>query len=448
LAVRTAETGASGTVHQWWSDPTGSLGTATLDTASATPTWLLGDYQGTITATATGAGLTGGGALDPFGQSTAPTTGDYTANPLRYQGQYLDSVTGLYDTRARDYDPSSGRFTTPDTQSAAPGSVFFDTYAYGYNRPTSTTDPSGRCPWCIGALVGAVAGGIYGGISCATDWHGWGNCAQKVGTDALIGGIAGGTLGYVAPEAVTFFAPDVLAESAGTSVTGTFLAQSTLVGAADYLATDWANTTFDGGTYTNAQATSDLFTGAVGGLAGPLTGAVASQLFDSAAAIAARWVARNDPGPEPAPATIACSDANAPAGGTGNGDPIPTGGAASSSGHSIWDDITATQPDYPGSALPKSFELTAGDTKVWVHGNATEHMAEYLSGMAARGASRTQVDMATQAQLSSLQAAVAEAGRGGLVYDRILNVGGWELKFGAARSEGQLPALIHALYTG
>ncbi|MEV6328658.1 RHS repeat-associated core domain-containing protein [Streptomyces sp. NPDC051909] len=114
----------------------------------------------------------------------------------------------------------------------------------------------------------------------------------------------------------------------------------------------------------------------------------------------------------------------------------------------VWDGIKATQPNYPGSDLPRSFELGAGDTRVWVHGNASEHMAEYLSGMAQRGATKAQIDMATQAQLLSLQAAVAEAGRGGLPFDKMVNVGGWELKFGAPRSPGQLPVLFHAMPAG
>ncbi|MEV5510021.1 hypothetical protein AB0L16_26905, partial [Streptomyces orinoci] len=111
----------------------------------------------------------------------------------------------------------------------------------------------------------------------------------------------------------------------------------------------------------------------------------------------------------------------------------------------VWDGIKATQPTYPGTKLPRSFELTAGDTQVWVHGNASEHIAEYLSGMAKRGAGQFELDMATQVQLTNLQTAVEKAGRGGLPFDKMVVVDGWELKFGAPRSPGQLPALIHAL---
>lgn len=44
----------------------------------------------------------------------------------------------------------------------------------------------------------------------------------------------------------------------------------------------------------------------------------------------------------------------------------------------VWDSIKATQPPYPSSVIPKSFELSLlSGPKIWVHGNATEHMAEY-----------------------------------------------------------------------
>ncbi|MFI7523948.1 polymorphic toxin-type HINT domain-containing protein [Micromonospora globbae] len=118
-------------------------------------------------------------------------------------------------------------------------------------------------------------------------------------------------------------------------------------------------------------------------------------------------------------------------------------------GGTVWDDIKGTQPEIPGTGgLPKSFELAAGDTKVWVHGNASKHIAEYAENMTGRGASPEMVGLGTQQNLRSLQAAVGEAGRGGLTYDKLLNVGGWELKFGAPRQAGMLPALVHARMVG
>jgi RHS repeat-associated protein len=111
----------------------------------------------------------------------------------------------------------------------------------------------------------------------------------------------------------------------------------------------------------------------------------------------------------------------------------------------VWDSIKATQPLYEGTAIPRSFEMATANGKVWVHGNATEHMAEYATSMLNRGVSPTMVNVGTQAQMTSLQSAVNAATANGVTYGKLLNVGGWELKFGAPQQAGQLPALIHAL---
>ncbi|MFE7723792.1 putative T7SS-secreted protein [Nocardia rhizosphaerihabitans] len=111
----------------------------------------------------------------------------------------------------------------------------------------------------------------------------------------------------------------------------------------------------------------------------------------------------------------------------------------------VWDSITPTQPNYPGSELPRSFELSLGDESVWVNGNGTKHMAEYLGFLADSGASRAAIEMATQGQLSSLRAALIESSAGGIPLERLINAGGWELKISAPRFEGGFPAVIHAL---
>jgi RHS repeat-associated protein len=111
----------------------------------------------------------------------------------------------------------------------------------------------------------------------------------------------------------------------------------------------------------------------------------------------------------------------------------------------VWDSIKATQEVWPGTLVPRSFELAAGKSRVWVHGNATEHLAEYAISMANRGVSTGLVRIGTQQQLRSLQSAVEAATTNGMTFNRLMTVGGWELKFAAPRAKGQLPALIHAL---
>jgi RHS repeat-associated protein len=66
-----------------------------------------------------------------------------TPSPLRYTAQRGEGM-GLYDYRARFYDPSLGRFTQADTiiPSAAP--LAWDRYAGMMNNPVRYTDPSGH----------------------------------------------------------------------------------------------------------------------------------------------------------------------------------------------------------------------------------------------------------------------------------------------------------------
>nr|CUV15611.1 protein of unknown function [Ralstonia solanacearum] len=114
----------------------------------------------------------------------------------------------------------------------------------------------------------------------------------------------------------------------------------------------------------------------------------------------------------------------------------------------VWDSITATQPNYPGSVIPQSFSMSLPNGQsVWVHGNATEHLAEYAQ-MVANNNPPGVVRLTTQQQLASLQGAVNTATQEGVPYNQLINVGGWELKFSPPRQPGQLPALIHALPTG
>ncbi len=60
-------------------------------------------------------------------------------NPLRFQGQYFDTETGLHYNRHRYYNPGTGRFLTPDPIKLAGG---LNSYQYVPN-PTGWVDPLG-----------------------------------------------------------------------------------------------------------------------------------------------------------------------------------------------------------------------------------------------------------------------------------------------------------------
>lgn len=120
-------------------------------------------------------------------------------------------------------------------------------------------------------------------------------------------------------------------------------------------------------------------------------------------------------------------------------------GRLASNSRLVWASIKATQPVYAGTVVPRSFELAAGSTKIWVHGNASKHIADYATALLGRGVAPNLVNVGSQVQLASLQAAVAAAGKQGIVYEKLVTVGGWQLIFSAPRAAGLLPVLKHAL---
>ncbi|MER5223921.1 RHS repeat-associated core domain-containing protein [Streptomyces flaveus] len=133
---------------QWWSAPTDSLGTAVADTGATadTFTWLLDDPNGTVEDTATSSAATGTATFDAFGEQGS-TSGSYaTGNPLRFQGQYLDTVTGLYDLRARDHDSGTGRFTAVDPLPPSEGTDCTDPYDFALTAPPSSAAPEASTP--------------------------------------------------------------------------------------------------------------------------------------------------------------------------------------------------------------------------------------------------------------------------------------------------------------
>ncbi|MCU1393079.1 MAG: sle [Ilumatobacteraceae bacterium] len=80
-----------------------------------------------------------------FGVVTA-TGPAASAADLLFQGQLLDPTTGLYDMGARNYDPSTGRFTQREPMETGVGIPVVSAYAFVRNRPTYLTDPTGTTP--------------------------------------------------------------------------------------------------------------------------------------------------------------------------------------------------------------------------------------------------------------------------------------------------------------
>ena len=85
---------------------------------------------------------------DPYGNPRTTTKVDSNApdNPIQYTGQLIDPETGLYDLRARTYNPSNGRFLTIDPLTPSAGQPGVSAYLYASAQPLLLTDPSGEMP--------------------------------------------------------------------------------------------------------------------------------------------------------------------------------------------------------------------------------------------------------------------------------------------------------------
>ncbi|MCL4562173.1 MAG: RHS repeat-associated core domain-containing protein [Chloroflexi bacterium] len=90
------------------------------------------------------------GGSKPWGESrysegSLPTT-------RRYTGQIEESALGLYFYNARFYDPTLGRFITPDTIFPNPqNAISWDRYAYTHDNPIRYNDPTRHDVGCSAA---------------------------------------------------------------------------------------------------------------------------------------------------------------------------------------------------------------------------------------------------------------------------------------------------------
>jgi RHS repeat-associated protein len=121
-----------------------------------------------------------------YGQLATGNSTGYDAASLKFTGKELDEESGLMYFKARFYDPSVGRFTTPDTQvprgeSAAVG---FNRYAYAMDNPIEYVDPTGHGARAFGE---AVAQGASSGAVRIDDDRQEGGGAVAIGTAIAFG---------------------------------------------------------------------------------------------------------------------------------------------------------------------------------------------------------------------------------------------------------------------
>ncbi len=116
----------------------------------------------------------------------------------------------------------------------------------------------------------------------------------------------------------------------------------------------------------------------------------------------------------------------------------------------VWNKITPTQDTYPGTNLPRSFKVSTKDGELWVHGHATIHMHEDITTNSSNKIRLkiTNPPLYTQFILHDFQQTVNAASKSPALYDKIQEIGNWQIRVSKPRKKGQLPAITHAVFKG
>jgi len=125
----------------------------------------VGDHLGSVTVLAQGGSVAGATRYLPYG-AIRLETGVWPTD-RRFTGQRWEASLGLYDYRARFYDPTLGRFLQPDPLVPEPGNPqALNRYAYVYSNRCATPTPAVMRP---ALMKGAPCWPLQGipGHSCA-----------------------------------------------------------------------------------------------------------------------------------------------------------------------------------------------------------------------------------------------------------------------------------------
>jgi hypothetical protein len=111
----------------------------------------------------------------------------------------------------------------------------------------------------------------------------------------------------------------------------------------------------------------------------------------------------------------------------------------------VWKYIEATQDDYGGTTLPKSFNIDTPNGKMWTHGNATKHMHEAIISLKDDPRIKSSnPKLYTQFILFDYWKSLSTAVKSEIKYEKIINSGNWEFIFSKPRKQGDNPVIKHA----
>ncbi|WP_020467964.1 RHS repeat-associated core domain-containing protein [Zavarzinella formosa] len=160
--------------------------------SGGTTAWYGEDSQGSVRLVWDNSGtIVGDRSFNGFGSVVSESGAGL--DRYGYAGREWDAELGLQYTRARMYDPSTGRFLTEDPLGQYAGDV--NVYRYVGNSPLDATDPSGQVAWFVPMLVGAGLGVGFNGLNNLAQGKGWDHFFDGAAQAAVAGAVAGGLFG-------------------------------------------------------------------------------------------------------------------------------------------------------------------------------------------------------------------------------------------------------------
>jgi RHS repeat-associated protein len=155
---------------------TTSEGTTVAERTPAGLTWLAADAQGSESLAVTASGTVSRQRYLPYGAprgATGQIPGD-----RGFLGKVQDASTDLDLLDTRYYDPTIGRFASPDPMDNNDKPDAANPYAYANDNPTTFTDPSGMMVPCESGAGGCGTTGHPGG-SKKKSGGGGGGCSKS-----------------------------------------------------------------------------------------------------------------------------------------------------------------------------------------------------------------------------------------------------------------------------
>jgi len=174
----------------------GKIGNKGNDTEEREMLYILKDHIGSITGIVDESGeLVAEYSYDAWGKRRNPQTWKYeNLTELMFDRGFTGhehlELFDLINMNGRVYDPSLGRFLSPDNYVQAPDfTQSFNRYSYCMNNPLRYTDPDGE--W-VHLVIGAVIGGVSGLIAGLNAGADGGELWAYIGVGAVAGALSAG----------------------------------------------------------------------------------------------------------------------------------------------------------------------------------------------------------------------------------------------------------------